>query len=383
MRKPVAFATIAVALVLTLGACTSPGAGVPGTGTGTPPAGAPAGATGAAGATGSPVQPVGTPRVIATGFDVPWSMLRLRSGSTLVSERQTALIKEVRSNGAVRVVGKVRGVVPNGEGGLLGLATKPGYDGWLYVDLTTAHDNRVVRIRLLGTAGNYSLGDEETLITGLPTAGNHDGGRLKFGPDGDLYITAGDATDRERAQDLDYLGGKILRIEPDGSIPPDNPFPNSPVWSYGHRNPQGIAWDDSGRMWASEFGQDTWDELNIITAGKNYGWPIVEGKGTNPRFVNPVLQWSTADASPSGLLYTHGTLFLAALRGERLWAIYPTASPVAAVPWFTGEFGRLRDVIDGPAGTIWILTNNTARGDPRRGDDQILQVRLGAVQNSG
>ncbi|MDQ1543879.1 MAG: hypothetical protein QOK08_1517, partial [Actinomycetota bacterium] len=141
--------------------------------------------------------------------------------------------------------------------------------------------------------------------------------------------------------------------------------------------------DDSGRMWASEFGQDTWDELNIITAGKNYGWPIVEGKGTNPRFVNPVLQWSTADASPSGLLYTHGTLFLAALRGERLWAIYPTASPVAAVPWFTGKFGRLRDVIDGPAGTIWILTNNTARGDPRRGDDQILQVRLGAVQNSG
>jgi glucose/arabinose dehydrogenase len=281
------------------------------------------------------------------------------------------------------VVGKVRGVVPNGEGGLLGLSAKPGYDSWLYVDLTTAHDNRVVRIRLLGTPGNYSLGEEQTLLTGLPTAGNHDGGRLKFGPDGDLYITAGDATDRERAQDLDYLGGKILRIEPDGSIPPDNPFPNSPVWSYGHRNPQGIAWDDSGRMWASEFGQDTWDELNIITAGKNYGWPIVEGKGTNPRFVNPVLQWSTADASPSGLLYTHGTLFLAALRGERLWAIYPTASPVAAVPWFTGEFGRLRDVIDGPAGTIWILTNNTARGTPRRGDDQILQVRLGAVQNSG
>jgi glucose/arabinose dehydrogenase len=377
MHKPVALAALAVvtlASALLLGACTSPApsrSGVPPTGI--PPSALPSAApTDASG----PVKPVGTPKVIATGFDVPWSMLRLSTGSTLVSERQTALIKEVQASGAVRVVGKVPGVVPNGEGGLLGLATKPGDESWLYVDMSTGNDNRVVRFRLHGTAGTYSLGAKQTLLTGLPTAGNHDGGRLKFGPDGDLYITAGDATDRERAQDLDYLGGKILRIEPDGGIPSDNPFPGSPIWSYGHRNPQGIAWDSTGRMWASEFGQDTWDELNIITPGKNYGWPIVEGKSTDSRFVNPVLQWATADASPSGLLYTHDTLFLAALRGERLWAIYPGASPVAAVPWFTGRYGRLRDVIDGPAGTIWILTNNTARGTPKPGDDQILQVQL-------
>jgi glucose/arabinose dehydrogenase len=361
-HRRVTMATLAFALALTLTACTPP-APQPPTPTRPP--------------TASGVQPIGTPKVIATGFDVPWSMLRLSSGSTLVSERQTALIKEVGSDGRVRVVGKVPGVVPNGEGGLLGLATRPGDENWLYVDLTTAKDNRVERIRLNGTAGSYSLGSARTVFTGLPTAGNHDGGRIKFGPDGDLYITAGDATASERAQDLDYLGGKILRIKPDGTIPSDNPFPGSPVWSYGHRNPQGIAWDSSGRMWAAEFGQDTWDELNIIKPGKNYGWPIVEGKSDDSRFANPVLQWSTADASPSGLLFTHDTLFLAALRGERLWAIYPTASPISAVPWFAGTYGRMRDVIDGPAGTIWILTNNTARGDPKPGDDRILEVKVG------
>ncbi|MCU1508701.1 MAG: glucose dehydrogenase [Glaciihabitans sp.] len=320
--------------------------------------------------------PIGTPKVIATDLDVPWSMVRLSSGVTLVSERDTALVKEVRPNGALSVVGTVPGVAPNGEGGLLGLAVAASDPGWLYAYETTASDNRVIRMPLVGVGSTLSLGPAETIITGLPFAGNHDGGRIQFGPDGDLYVTVGDATNRDRAQDVAYLGGKILRLKADGSIPSDNPFPGSPVWSLGHRNPQGIAWDSSGRMWAAEFGQDTWDELNIIVPGGNYGWPTVEGASDDKRFINPVTQWSTADASPSGLLWSHGRLYLAALRGERLWVIDPTTTPVRTTAYFTGSYGRLRDVIDGPRGTIWMLTNNTFRGEPKPGDDRILEVRL-------
>jgi glucose/arabinose dehydrogenase len=193
-----------------------------------------------------------------------------------------------------------------------------------------------------------------------------------------LYVTSGDAGNRGAAQDVKALGGKILRITPLGDVPADNPFPGSVVYSFGHRNPQGITWDADGRLWAAEFGQDTWDELNLIEAGRNYGWPVAEGIGSNPAFANPVYQWPTSEASPSGLLYTRDTLFLAALRGERLWAITATPDTVDATAYFSGEFGRLRDVIEGPGDTLWILTNNTGRA-PRGGDDKILEVRLGAL----
>jgi glucose/arabinose dehydrogenase len=180
------------------------------------------------------------------------------------------------------------------------------------------------------------------------------------------------------------LNGKILRMNLDGSVPKDNPFPGSLVYSYGHRNPQGLAWDADGQLWAAEFGQDTWDEFNVIHAGANYGWPIVEGIADDPRFVNPVYQWSTDDASPSGLARIGSTFFMAGLGGERLWviqgAVAQAGSPVTAIPFYANTYGRVRDVVPGPSGTLWVLTNNTdGRGDPRDGDDRILQVSLTAA----
>jgi glucose/arabinose dehydrogenase len=164
-------------------------------------------------------------------------------------------------------------------------------------------------------------------------------------------------------------------MTPTGGVPPDNPTSGSLVYSMGHRNPQGLAWDSTGQLFAAEFGQDRWDELNRIQPGGNYGWPTVEGKAGNPRFIDPLLQWPTSEASPSGLGYVGGTFFLAALKGERLWVISPGATRARA--FFVGTFGRLRDAVPGPNGTLWLLTNNTdGRGFPHSGDDRLLQVKL-------
>jgi glucose/arabinose dehydrogenase len=320
------------------------------------------------------VQPVGDPIEVVGGLAAPWSMVRLDDGSTLISERDTATVKELTPDGALRDVGVVPGVVPGGEGGLLGLAVA---DAYLYTYFTAAGDNRIVRFPLSGSAGSYAIGAGEDVLTGLAKAGNHNGGRLAVGPDGKLYATVGDANQPALAQDPAALNGSILRMELDGSVPADNPTTGSLVYSFGHRNPQGIAWDADGRLWAAEFGQDTWDEVNLIEPGANYGWPVVEGIGGDAAFANPVYQWSTDDASPSGLTWVEGTMFMAGLGGERLWSIVPTPESTVAAEWFAGAFGRIRDVIPGPDGTLWMLTNNTdGRGDPRDGDDRILQVTL-------
>ena len=324
-----------------------------------------------------PVTPAGTPSVIASGLSAPWSMVWLASGSTLISERDSALVKELTAEGEVREVGMVPGVQPNGEGGLLGLEVAEDDGSWLYAYFTAASDNRIMRFVLEGSAGRYSLGAGEEILTGLAKAGNHNGGRIKVGPDGALYVTVGDAGDPARAQDPTSLNGKILRIDLDGNVPADNPIAGSAVYSMGHRNPQGIAWDRDRRLWAAEFGQNTWDELNLIEAGGNYGWPIVEGSGTDAAYINPVAQWPTNEASPSGLTWTRDTFFMAALRGERVWAIYPGGESPSTVAWFVGEFGRIRDVIPGPDGSLWFMTNNTdGRGDPSSGDDKIFQIAL-------
>ncbi len=330
--------------------------------------------------TGS-VTPVGTPEILANGLKAPWAVVRLRSGSALISERDTGNIVELTGDGTVRIVGTVPGVDHGGEGGLLGLTiTEVGGATTLYAYLTSATDNRIVRMELRGAAGSYALGSPKPILTGLDKAGNHNGGRIAIGPDGKLYATVGDAGQPDRAQEMASLNGKILRMNLDGSVPTDNPFPRSLIFTLGHRNPQGIAWDSDGQMWASEFGQNTWDEFNRIVAGKNYGWPIVEGQGGVAGFVDPVLQWPTSEASPSGLAFVRGTFFMAALRGARLWAIYPAAGSDAAPhaqAWFTNEYGRLRDAVPGPEGTLWILTNNTdGRGSPQQGDDKLVQVSL-------
>ena len=310
---------------------------------------------------------------VATGFDVPWGLVFLPDGSALLSERDTARILSVSADGGVTEVGPVEGVQPGGEGGLLGLAVAPDSPETVYAYFTAAEDNRVVRMPYRGGA----LGAAEVVVDGIPKAGNHNGGRLAFGPDGKLYVSTGDASRPERAQDLDSLGGKILRLNPDGSIPADNPFDGSPVFSYGHRNVQGLAFDDDGNLWASEFGQNTWDELNLIQAGQNYGWPVVEGVGGDDRFVDPVAQWSTDEASPSGIAFVRDTVFMAALRGERLWQIpVPDGTAGSPADFAVGEFGRLRHAEVAPDGSLWVLTNNTARGTPREGDDRILRVTL-------
>ncbi|MFP3466328.1 PQQ-dependent sugar dehydrogenase [Leifsonia sp. SIMBA_070] len=330
-----------------------------------------------------PWQPSGATTELETGLQAPWSVVHLPSGSALISERDSGTILERLPSGGVREVGTVPGVVHQGEGGLLGLAVQAeSAPADLYAYLTTAEDNRVVRMPLSGVPGSYAVGAPEPVLTGLPKASNHDGGRIAFGPDKQLYVTVGDASNPANAQDVASLGGKILRITPTGQVPADNPFPGSPVWSYGHRNPQGIGWDSRGTMWASEFGQNTWDELNIIRPGANYGWPVVEGEAGDPRFTDPVHQWPTDEASPSGLAVVGDTIFLAALRGERLWTVWPTAggAPVAVAPFFVGQFGRLRDVV-AVGDRIWLLTNNTdSRGSPRSGDDRLLEVALTPAQ---
>jgi glucose/arabinose dehydrogenase len=321
------------------------------------------------------VQPAGAPTDIATGLLTPWSILRIPGGATLVSQRNDGRILAIAPDGSTTEVSVVPGVVAGGEGGLLGLAyLASGKAAWVYAYLTSADDNRIVRMPY----DDGELGEPEVVLSGIAKAGNHNGGRIDFGPDGMLYATVGDAAVPDRSQDPASLNGKILRMTPDGEVPDDNPTPGSLVYSLGHRNPQGLAWDADGQLWAAEFGQNTWDEFNRIEPGANYGWPIVEGATGDSRFVDPVLQWATTDASPSGLAYIDGTFFLAALRGERVWAIYIADDGTAsATPWFVGEFGRIRDVAAGPGGTLWFLTHNTdGRGDPRDGDDRLMQVRL-------
>jgi len=323
------------------------------------------------------VQPAGNPFDVVSGLASPWSILRVTEDVTLISQRDDGTILRLE-DGETTLVGTVPGVVHEGEGGLLGLAFLEDADGiWLYAYFTAADDNRIVRMSYDVTP-DAGFGEPEVILAGLAKAGNHDGGRIAFGPDGMLYATVGDAGQPDRAQDPASLNGKILRMTPEGGVPDDNPTAGSLVYSMGHRNPQGIAWDSDGQLWAAEFGQDTWDEFNRIEPGANYGWPIVEGQVDDARFVQPVLQWPTDEASPSGLAYVNGTFFLASLKGQRVWAIYiDYLGDASATAWFVGEFGRIRDVAAGPDGSLWFLTNNTdGRGDVRDGDDRLMQVRL-------
>ena len=371
----------AAAVVLLLTGCTAS----PAPGSRTTQAPAPSAPTPSASVVGA-LQPVGKPSVLATGLEAPWSLLRLGAAdSTLISERDSGTIVELLPSGSMRNIGVVPGVEHDGEGGLLGLAVLPpqstGSKRWLYAYLTTSTDNRIVRMPLAGASGSYRLGSASPILTGLAKARNHDGGRIAFGPDGSLYATVGDAGQPSRAQDPGSANGKILRMTAAGAVPRDNPIAESLVYSLGHRNPQGIAWDADGQLWAAEFGQNTWDEFNRIEPGGNYGWPIVEGIGSKDGFVDPEYQWPTSDASPSGLAFVGGTFFLAALRGERLWAISPgsafTGTATTAHPFLLGSLGRLRDAVPGPDGSLWLLTNNTdGRGSPRVGDDKLVEVRL-------
>ncbi|MEU7002030.1 PQQ-dependent sugar dehydrogenase [Nonomuraea sp. NPDC046570] len=318
--------------------------------------------------------PPGEPRDVVRDLAVPWGIAFLPGGDALVTERDSARLLRVSAAGRVTEVGTIEGVAPGGEGGLMGVAVPPKGDR-VFLYYTAEEDNRIVRYRLAG--GRVS--ERKVLVDGIPKAGIHNGGRLAFGPDGHLYASTGDSGEGPIAQERGSLGGKILRMTEDGAPAPGNPY-KSLVYSLGHRNVQGLAWDERGRLFASEFGSDAFDEVNLVRPGANYGWPEIEGVGKDSRFVNPVVTWSTDEASPSGMAYADGSLWVAALRGERLWQV-----PVAAdgstgrpVSRFEDRYGRLRGVAAAPDGTLWVGTSNEdGRGSPRSGDDRILSVPIG------
>ena len=325
----------------------------------------------------SPEPSSGPPRVtgvVATGLEAPWGLDFLPDGDAVVTERDSRRVLRVTATGDVTELGVLEAAVPDNEGGLLGVAVSPdfGSDRFLYFYLTTPQDNRIVRAPLRGSR----LGRIEVLLDGIPRGPVHDGGRLAFGPDGLLYASTGEAGNPPLAQDSSSLGGKILRLTPDGDPAPDNPS-GGPVLSLGHRNVQGLAFDNTGQLWASEFGQDTWDELNRIDPGANYGWPLVEGPGGPRRFERPQQVWSTDDASPSGLAFAAGYLWMGALQGERLWRVAVRGDrAVRPRGFFVGEYGRMRTVALAPDGSLWVTTSNRdGRGDPAPDDDRILRIR--------
>jgi len=308
---------------------------------------------------------------VADGLAAPWGIDFLPDGAAVVTERDTRRVLRVTADGDVSEIGVIDAAAPAGEGGLLGVAVSPSFDDdeLLYFYVTTAEDNRVVR----ATYDGETLGEPEVILDGIPNAFIHDGGRLEFAPDGDLFVSTGEAGEPALAQDFESLGGKILRITPDGEPSPLNSDPTSPVWSWGHRNVQGLALDDDGTLWASEFGDSTWDELNRVEPG-NYGWPQVEGRGGRQEFTDPQVVWRTEYASPSGLAFLDGHLWMAALRGQRLWSVDVSAgSAREPQDFFVGRFGRMRTVVVAPDGSLWVTTSNRdGRGDPAADDDRIL-----------
>lgn len=368
-RRPLTYFSATAVLLLALTSCAPE----------PDPAPAPAPApSNEAPATPEPAAQLG-PRQQTLNLTSPWSVAFV-ANSALVSERDTAKLLELAEDGTSREIATIAGVVHGGEGGLLGLAVSPATDGAqpesLYAYSTAASGNRVQRFPITGEPGSLAIGDPTTIIEGLPSAASHNGGRIAFGPDGMLYVTAGDAAQPWLSQDLSSPGGKILRLAPDGSIPEDNPYADSPVYSYGHRNPQGIAWAEDGTMYSSEFGQDTWDELNVITPGSNYGWPEVEGIAGDVRYVDPVQQWTPAEASPSGIAILGDTIYIANLRGQRVRTV-PLSDLTANAEYFIEEFGRIRDVVVSPDGKLWLLSNNTdGRIDPRPDDDRFIDSGL-------
>ncbi|MEV5104863.1 PQQ-dependent sugar dehydrogenase [Streptomyces massasporeus] len=385
-RRAVPAVLAAAALLLTAG-CSSDSGGSSGKQASTSPSRTAPGSSAPPGQAAEPTPPargsVKVVRTVAEGLDSPWGLAPLPGGGLLVASRDDGTIVRVdEKTGKKTDVGEVPGVSAAGEGGLLGIALSPDYasDHMVYAYFTSASDNRIVRmIYDEQKPAGEQLGAPDTVFKGIPKGFIHNGGRIQFGPDKMLYVGTGESGDTGLSQDKGSVGGKILRLTPEGEPAPGNPFPDSPVYSYGHRNVQGLAWDGKQRLFASEFGQDTWDELNAIKPGDNYGWPEAEGRSDDKQFHNPIDQWTTAEASPSGIAYAEGSIWMAGLRGKRLWRIPLNGTEASAEPqaFLEGEYGRLRTVVPAGGDRLWLVTSNTdGRGSPKDGDDRILELRV-------
>ncbi len=312
----------------------------------------------------APAEAASAPQVVSRGHVIPWGIAFLPDGSALFTERNSLRIWAVTPGQPARVIYTVREAVRRGEGGLLGIAVGPDYarNGRVYLYYTTPSDNRIAYV-VRGSAARPRV-----ILSGIPAATTHNGGRLAFGPDGLLYAGTGDAQVPGAAQDSRSLGGKILRITKDGAPAPGNPF-STAVLSLGHRNVQGLTFDREGRLFATEFGQSTFDEVNHIVPGGNYGWPVVEGRSDDTRYRNPIHQWTPSEASPSGMAFRGGSLYVAALRGQRLWRLELSGTTVTrASSQYQGTFGRLRAAMVNPRdGAMWLLTGNGT-------DDRVLRI---------
>ncbi|MDX6326902.1 MAG: hypothetical protein QOK15_3256 [Nocardioidaceae bacterium] len=322
-------------------------------------------------------------RVVARDLVVPWGLAFLPGGDAIVGERMSGRVHRVSASGGRHQIGTIGAAVPGGEAGLLGIAVAPTFrnDRWVYFYVSTAHDQRIIRRRY----ADGKLGRTHVLLSGIPRGdtSNHNGGGLGFGPDGLLYASTGDArldTPGQKsgsvAQDPDSLAGKILRLTPSGAVPDGNPWGNY-AWSRGHRNVEGFTWDAHGRMWATEFGENTRDELNRIVRGGDYGWPAVEGGDGPGGFRDPFVTWHPTDiCSPSGVALAKGRAWVGALQGECLYSVRLTGPHAGRkVRHLHGRFGRLRTVRKAPDGSLWVTTSNRdGRGSPAAPDDRVIRL---------
>ncbi|MFE9678837.1 PQQ-dependent sugar dehydrogenase [Streptomyces sp. NPDC006259] len=376
-------AVLAASVLLLTAGCSSDDEAPPGAAPSPSASPTAAGSSPAAGKTPPAKGIVKVVRTVAEGLNTPWGLAPLPEGGLLVASRDEGTITLVDADSGKKTeLGEVPGVSAAGEGGLLGIALSPDYasDHMVYAYFTSASDNRVVRMLYdAERPAGEQLGAPDTVFRGIPKGVIHNGGRIAFGPDRMLYVGTGESGQQGLSQDKKSLGGKILRLTPEGEPAAGNPFPDSPVYSYGHRNVQGLAWDAEQRLFAAEFGQDTWDELNAIVPGGNYGWPQAEGESDDERYRDPVAQWGTDDASPSGVAYAEGSMWMAGLKGQRLWRVPLKGTVASADPqsFLEGEYGRLRTVVAAGGDRLWVTTSNTdGRSTPKKGDDRILELQV-------